>query len=64
MAKEASGLTVLEKALIYHNIIAITYVYENISFKRISIILNLSVDKILKIIHTMVNEKRVKAKID
>jgi len=64
LAKEASGLTVLEKALIYHNIIAITYVYENISFKRISIILNLSVDKILKIIHTMVNEKRVKAKID
>ena len=44
--------------------IAITHIYENISFERIAKILGLSIEKILKILHVMVNEKRISARID
>jgi len=63
-AKLYDDFTVLDKAVIEHNIVAISKLYETISFDTLSKMLYISKYPCEKIIHSMINEKRLNATID
>jgi len=58
------GYTVLEKALLEHNIEVISKIYKNISFEELGRFLEIATDKAEKIIAQMAMEKRIQAQLD
>ena len=63
-AQTASGFTVLEKAMIEHNIIAISKIYSNISFQELGNLLQITSEKAEKLVADMVLENRITAVLD
>jgi COP9 signalosome complex subunit 4 len=58
------GYSVLEKALIEHNIEVISKIYKNISFEELGRFLDIRPSQAETIIATMVSENRIKATLD
>jgi len=58
------NFTVLDKAVIEHNIVAISKLYETISYDSLAKMLAITNYNTEKIIHTMISEKRLNATID
>ena len=63
-AVDANGQTVLERALLEHNILALSKIYLNISFEQIGKFLDIPADRAEAIISDMVTENRIKAQLD
>lgn len=63
-ATTKEGFTLLEKAVIEHNILAVGKIYDNISLVQLARILGLAADQAEKIVATMVTENRLRAIID
>lgn len=59
-----SGFTVLEKAIIEHNMVAISKIYNNITFEELGNILEISAIKAEQIVANMVGEHRITATLD
>lgn len=57
-------MTVLEKALIEHNMSAISNIYMNISFEQLGRFLGITPEKAETIISKMIGENRIKAILD
>lgn len=62
--KFSDGDTVLDKALIEHNITVLSKIYTNITFSELGNFLGISANQAEKIISKMINEKRVHAVLD
>jgi COP9 signalosome complex subunit 4 len=63
-AKLSNGLTVLEKAVIEHNIVAISRLYISISFEEMGALLEITSQRAEQIIANMVAENRIAASLD
>lgn len=63
-AKMSSGFTVLDKAIIEHNIVAISKIYTNITFQELGNLLEIPPSRAENIIATMSSENRIKAVLD
>ena len=63
-AVDANGQTVLQRALLEHNILVLSKIYLNISFEQIGKFLDISGDRAEAIISDMVTENRIKAQLD
>mmetsp|Transcript_27518 Transcript_27518/g.27189 ORF Transcript_27518/g.27189 Transcript_27518/m.27189 type:complete len:392 (+) Transcript_27518:6-1181(+) len=63
-AKLSSGFTVLETATMEHNIIAISKIYNNITFDELGTVLEIPPNKAENLIANMVQEHRIKAILD
>jgi COP9 signalosome complex subunit 4 len=63
-AMTSDGLSIIEKAVIEHNMQAAGKIYDNIKFTELSKILRLSVDETENVAAKMITEKRLKACID
>ena len=63
-ALSSDGYSVLDKALIEHNIEVISKIYKNISFAELGNFLEIEPQKAEKIIAQMVSEKRIQASLD
>ena len=62
--KFSDGYTVLDKALIEHNITVLSRIYTNITFSELGIFLGISATQGEKIISKMISERRVHAVLD
>ena len=60
----SDGYTVLDKALIEHNITVLSRIYTNITFSELGNFLGISASQGEKIISKMISEKRVHAVLD
>lgn len=58
------GFTLLEKAVIEHNMLAIGKLYMNILFTELSKLLNIDIRRAEKVAAMMITENRLKASID
>jgi len=58
------GFTVLQKAILEHNILAVSKLYENISIDSLAKILEISDYQCEKLLQGMIGEKRLTAVID
>mmetsp|Transcript_32751 Transcript_32751/g.37135 ORF Transcript_32751/g.37135 Transcript_32751/m.37135 type:complete len:407 (+) Transcript_32751:64-1284(+) len=56
--------TVLDKAIIEHNIVAASKIYNNISFQELGKLLEITPQKAEEMIASMVSEQRIKATLD
>lgn len=63
-ALTGEGFTVLEKAVIEHNMLATGKIYDNISFEELGNILHLDTNKAERVAAKMITEGRLKAIID
>ena len=64
MALTAEGLTVLQKAMIEHNLFAAAKMYNNITFVELGFFLHVDPDKAEKIARNMILENRIAGSID
>ena len=64
MALTADGLTVLQKAMIEHNLFAAAKLYNNITFVELGFFLQVDPDKAEKIARNMILEDRIAGSID
>jgi COP9 signalosome complex subunit 4 len=64
MALTADGLTVLQKAMIEHNLFAAAKMYNNITFVELGFFLHVDPDKAEKIARNMILEERMAGSID
>jgi len=64
MAKLVDGSTVLQRAVIEHNLLAASKVYNNISFNELGSLLDISADKAEQIAARMITENRLEGNID
>lgn len=60
----ADGSTVLEKAIIQHNLLAASKLYYNITFEELGTLLGITAEKAEHIAATMIAEDRMKGSID
>ena len=58
------GYTVLQRALLEHNILVLSRIYLNISFESMGKQLDISAGKAESIISEMIREERIKAQLD
>ena len=63
-AKGQDGYTVLERALLEHNILVFSKIYLNISFEQIGKFLDIQANTAENIISEMVTEGRISAQLD
>jgi len=63
-AKLQDDFTILDKAIMEHNIVALSKIYETISFESLANFLNVKQTFCEKTIHSMISEKRLDAVID
>eukprot|EP01035_Chromulina_nebulosa_P018507 gene18507-24224_t len=63
-AMTSEGFTIPEKAVIEHNLIAISKIYENIRFDQLAVLLGMNESKAEKVSAKMIIEERLKAVID
>ncbi|EKX53209.1 hypothetical protein GUITHDRAFT_156990 [Guillardia theta CCMP2712] len=64
MAETSDGFTVLQKAMIEHNLFAAAKMYKNITFKELGFFLHVDPDKAEKIARDMILEDRIGGNID
>uniref|UniRef100_A0A7S0VKD4 COP9 signalosome complex subunit 4 n=1 Tax=Hemiselmis tepida TaxID=464990 RepID=A0A7S0VKD4_9CRYP len=64
MAMTSDGLTVLQKAMIEHNLFAAAHMYNNITFEELGFFLHLSADRAEGIARGMLLENRIPGSID
>ena len=60
----SNGFTVLDKAIIEHNMVAVSKIYNNITFEELGALLEITPLQAEKIVATMVSEGRLKASLD
>lgn len=60
----SSGFTVLDKAIIEHNMVAVSKIYNNITFEELGALLEITPLQAEKIVATMVSEGRLQASLD
>lgn len=60
----ANGLTVLDQAVLEHNMVAISKIYNNISLSELGLLLEIDATKAEKIVALMIMENRLKGSID
>lgn len=63
-ARGADGYTVLEKALLEHNILVLSKIYLNVSFVQIGKFLDIQPQKAELIISDMITEGRINAQLN
>jgi COP9 signalosome complex subunit 4 len=63
-AQTAEGFTVLEKAIIEHNLLAASRIYNNISFEELGRLLGIPADRAEKVASHMIIEDRLSGSID
>ena len=56
--------TVLQKAVLEHNVLAISKIYNNISFDQLAKLLEIPIDRAEILVATMISEGKIKAHID
>ena len=59
-----NGLTVLDQAVLEHNMVAISKIYNNISLSELGLLLEIDATKAEKIVALMIMENRLKGSID
>lgn len=64
LAKTSDGSTVLDKAVLEHNLLAVSRIYANISFQNLGALLGVEPDKAEMYASTMVESKRLSGSID
>lgn len=64
LTSRLDGDTVLDRAVIEHNLIAVSRMYTNIGLDELGVLLNVSPDRAEKTARVMINEKRLNASID
>lgn len=64
VAKLADGSTVLERAVIEHNLLAASKVYNNITFAELGALLNITPEQAEKVASKMISEDRLQGHID
>eukprot|EP00285_Hemiselmis_virescens_P000630 CAMPEP_0173414480 /NCGR_PEP_ID=MMETSP1356-20130122/84350_1 /TAXON_ID=77927 ORGANISM="Hemiselmis virescens, Strain PCC157" /NCGR_SAMPLE_ID=MMETSP1356 /ASSEMBLY_ACC=CAM_ASM_000847 /LENGTH=429 /DNA_ID=CAMNT_0014376663 /DNA_START=35 /DNA_END=1324 /DNA_ORIENTATION=- len=64
IAITSDGLTVLQKAMIEHNLFAAAHMYNNITFEELGFFLHLSADRAESIARGMLLENRISGSID
>ncbi|GBG27950.1 COP9 signalosome complex subunit 4 [Hondaea fermentalgiana] len=60
----ADGSTVLERAVLEHNVLAATKIYANVSFAELAKLLNIEQTRAESVASTMIKEKRMQGTID
>ncbi len=60
----AENYTVLQKAVLEHNVLALSKIYNNISFDQLTKVLELPLDKAELLVATMISEGKIKAHIN
>ncbi|CAK9300175.1 unnamed protein product [Gordionus sp. m RMFG-2023] len=63
-AQNIDGTTILEKAIMQHNLLSASNIYLNISFEQLALLLEISEDKAESIASQMISEGRLEGKID
>ena len=63
-AMTAENYTVLQKAVLEHNVLALSKIYTNISFDQLTKLLELSLDKAELLVASMISEGKIKAHIN
>lgn len=63
-ADTAEGYTYVEKAVIEHNMLAASRIYDNITFRELASLLRLSTEEAERVAAKMITEKRLKGSID
>lgn len=63
-AVQPDGYTILDKAIIQHNLLAASSFYTNISFESLGSLLNIPADKAEKLAASMIVDKRMNGRID
>ncbi|KAF2161802.1 hypothetical protein M409DRAFT_69600 [Zasmidium cellare ATCC 36951] len=64
LAKTSDGSTVLDKAVLEHNLLAVSRIYANITFQNLGALLGVEPDKAEMYASTMVESKRLSGSID
>jgi len=64
LATGSDGLTVLDRAVIEHNLLSASKLYSNVTFDQLGALLDIEPDKAEKIAAKMIGEDRMKASID
>lgn len=64
LAKLSDGSTVLDRAIMEHNLLAATTLYDNISFEQLGALLGISGDQAEVVAARMIGEGRMKGSID
>lgn len=64
LSSRFDGDTVLDRAIIEHNLIAVSRMYTNIGLNELGVLLNVSSERAEKTGRVMINEKRLNASID
>eukprot|EP00033_Pygsuia_biforma_P003072 GCRY01003377.1.p1 GENE.GCRY01003377.1~~GCRY01003377.1.p1 ORF type:complete len:395 (+),score=104.47 GCRY01003377.1:124-1308(+) len=64
MATLSDGSTVLDKAVVTHNVLAATRVYRNIPFSQLALILHTTPEKAERVAASMIAEDRLQGRID
>jgi len=57
-------MSILDKAIIEHNIVSISKLFEEVSYETLIRMLDITKTQTERIIHTMISEKRLDARID
>ena len=60
----AESYTVLQKAVLEHNVLAISKIYTNISFDQVTKLLELPIEKAEALVSSMISEGKIKAHIN
>lgn len=63
-AVTAENYTVLQKAVLEHNVLALAKIYNNISFDQLTKLLELPLDNVELLVATMISEGKIKAHIN
>jgi len=64
LAKMSDGNTVLDRAIIEHNILSVSKIYKNISFEEVGNLLGISSEQAETIVAKMIEEGRMQGSID
>lgn len=64
LAKTSDGSTVLEKAVLEHNLLAVSRIYSNITFERLGVQLGVNADRAEAYASTMIESNRLSGSID
>eukprot|EP00741_Cyanophora_paradoxa_P023851 tig00021680_g23038.t1 len=64
MAKLADGSTVLERAVVEHNLLSASKLYNNITFAELGSLLGIAPDKAERIASKMISEDRMRGSVD
>lgn len=64
LARLGDGSTVLERAVIEHNVLSVSLIYQNITFEQLGAILEVDAERAEKVAAKMIMEERLQGSID